>query len=322
MIHSFIYRKGKPLEINVSRQDLAKAVWDKDALVWVDLEDPNEFESEMLVEIFNFHPLAVEDAINDLSQPKLDDYEEYLFLVVHALDFQSQEELKTIEFDIFLNGNYCVTVHKKPIRSVENVREILQKRTTSLLSTGCEMIVHAILDRLVDNFHPILNHYDSKIDELEARIFNNSGNDLLADILHIQKNIWHLRRVIGPQRDTINQLSRSSTPFIKKKNLIYFRDVYDHLFQTYQTTEALCELLNGILQVHFSHASTKLNEVMKTMTVLATMALPSVVIASIYGMNFKAMPELEWEWGYFFAIALMVLSSVIVTIYMKWKKWF
>lgn len=322
MLHSFVYRKGKPLEINVSRQELAKAVWDKEALIWVDLEEPNDFETEALVEIFNFHPLAIEDAVNDLSQPKLDDYEEYLFLVVHAVDMMSKEELVTIELDIFFNKNYVVTVHKKPVRAVAQLRDQITKKVNGHFSDGIEMVVHAILDRLVDNYAPLLNHYDEQIDLVEEKVLTDSQPKFLNEILKLQKNIWHLRRVVGPQRDTINQLSRNVTPFIKKKNLIYFRDIYDHVFQIYQNTEVFCELLNGILQIYFAQGSHKLNEVVKTMTVLATLAMPSVVIASIYGMNFKAMPELEWEWGYFFSLGLMAVSSLIVTVYMKWKKWF
>ncbi len=322
MIHSYIYKKGEPFKSDVSRQELAKAVWDKEAVVWVDLEEPSEFESEMLVEIFNFHPLAVEDSVNDLSQPKLDDYEEYLFLVVHTIDYKSKDELATIELDIFFNKNYVVTVHKKPVKSVEQVRDLLAKKANGFISNGPDMLVHAILDRLVDNFSPVLHLYDERIDELEEKLFNESSTDFLTQILQIQKDIWKLRRVAGPQRDVINQLSRTQTAFIKPKHLIYFRDIYDHLFQTYQTAEGFCELLNGILQVYFSHASTKLNEVMKTMTVIATLAMPSVVIASIYGMNFRKMPELDWEWGYFFALGLMALSSVVTVIYMRTRKWF
>lgn len=322
MLRSFVYRKDKKLDIDVSRQELAKAVWDKEDLVWVDLEEPTEFESEALVEIFNFHPLAVEDAVNDLSQPKLDDYEEYLFLVVHAIDFRSSEELATTELDIFFNRNYVVTVHKKSLRSIEQVREFFPRRVGTLFSSGTEMFVHAILDRLVDNFAPVLNQYDEKIDRLENEIFDQPSSDFLDQILKVQKDIWHLRRVVGPQRETVSQLSRSVTPFIRQKNLIYFRDVYDHLFQIYQTVEGFHELLNGILQVYFSHASAKLNEVIKALTVIATIGLPPVVIASIYGMNFKHMPELNWPLGYIFSLVLMFGSSFLVYLWMKWKKWF
>ena len=322
MIHSFIYRKDKPFEIDVSRQDLARAVWDKEAFVWVDLEDPTEFESETLIEIFNFHPLAVEDAINDLSQPKLDDYEEYLFLVMHGADYTTKDEFATMELDIFFNKNFVVTVHKKPMKSVSQMREIITKKPSGYFHDGPEMLVHAVLDRLVDNFNPLLNRYDEVLDQIEEKVLTETNGEFLKQILQLQKNVWLMRRLIGPQRDTMNQLSRNTTSFIKKKNLIYFRDVYDHLFQIYQTTEAFCEMLTGILQVHFSHASTKLNEVMKTLTVLATMSLPSMVIASIYGMNFKHMPELSWEHGYWFALSLMFLSSTIVVIFMKIKKWF
>lgn len=322
MLNSYIYRKEKPLETNASRQDLAKAVWEKNALVWVDLEEPTEFESETLVEIFNFHPLAVEDSINDLSQPKLDDYEEYLFLVVHAINFESKKELSTVELDIFFNDRYVVTVHKKPLKSIASMRETVSKKPEHYLNGGSDMLVHAILDKLVDNFLPIVTRYDEQIDKIENEIFSDTSTRFLDGVLKIQKDIWSLRRVVGPQRDTINHLSRNTTPFIRRENLIYFRDVYDHLFQIYQTVEGFSELLNGILQVHFSHASTRMNEVIKALTVVATIGLPPVVIASVYGMNFRHMPELGWQHGYLFSLALMFASSAFIFLWMKWKKWF
>ena len=320
MLSSFIFKK-KSVVVNVSRQELAQALRDKEVLVWVDLEDPNEFESDSLVEFFNFHPLAIEDCLNDHSEPKVDDYEEYLFLVVHAVDRTSDEKLRTIELDIFVNKNFVVTFHKEPVHSVVQVREIVSRSLDTFIPDGTDMLVHAILDRLVDNYLPIVTGYERRIDEIEDKLFSDGGNHL-QHILKLQKDILYLRRIIAPQREIMSQLTRSARSFVRPKNLIYFRDIDDHLFRFYQMAEELINLLNGILQIYFSHASAKLNEVIKTLTVIATLGLPSMVIASIYGMNFKIMPELDWEWGYFFSLGLMTLSSAVILIFLKWKKWF
>jgi magnesium transporter len=321
MLTSFVYRK-KGLEWDLSRKDLAKVLWEKDALVWVDLEDPSEFESDLLVELFNFHPLAVEDCLIEHSEPKLDDYDEYLFLVVHAAAKEKGEELKTAELNLFVNKNYVVTFHKQPIPSIQSVRNDVMRRQGTPLSDGTDMLVHAILDRLVDRYLPVLTEHERRIDEIEDKLFEDAGDDVLRRILDAQKDVLFLRRIMSPQRETMSHLSRSAHSFVQSNHLIYYRDIYDHLFRYHQMAEELHGVLNGVLQVYFSHVSFKLNQVIKTLTVIATIGLPPVVIASIYGMNFKAMPELTWEWGYFFSLGLMTLSSIVLVVFMKVKKWF
>jgi len=320
MLTSFVYKK-KALTANPSRQDLARALWDKESLVWVDLESPTEFESEVLIELFNFHPLAIEDCLNDQSEPKIDDYEDHLFLVMHAFNGKSQEELKTIEVDIFVSKNYVVTFHKDPVQSVSQLRDLMHRNSENM-SEGSDMLLHAILDRLVDRYFTVLADQERKIDELEDQLFADTAKDFLPKVLKVQKNVLYLKRIIAPQQETINNLSRSGLGIIRPKRVAYFRDIHDHLFRFYQMADELHSLLNGIIQVHFSHISTKLNEVIKAMTVIATLSLPPMVIASIYGMNFQNLPELSWPWGYYFALGLMTLSSATVVIYMKIKKWF
>ncbi len=324
MITSFFYKKGVETETNLSRARLFSALSEKGGLLWVDLEAPNEFEEETLVEIFNFHPLAVEDCITDQSHPKVDDYEEYLFMVVHAITMKHKgkhEELGTSELDIFIGENYVVTVHRNPMDCVKQARDIAVKKTATVMSGGPDILAHAILDRLVDNYLPVLNDYDVKIDVLEKEMFNHASKNFLQELLQAKQDIFNLRRIIGPQRDTVYSLTRTPNRFIKPKNLMYFRDVYDHLFRIHSMAEAYHENLNNILQVYFSYSSFRLNEVLKHLTVLATVTMPPVVIASIYGMNFKHFPELEWGLGYPFAIALCVLSSFTTLIWMKFKKW-
>ena len=321
MLNTFLYRKGKPLETNISRAQMFECLQEKDCLLWVDFENPSEFESDMLVEIFNFHPLAVEDCIVDLSNPKVDDYEEYLFLVMHAINLKSKEELVTIELDVFLGKNYVVTFHKEPVKSVQQVREAVQKKPDTFLGHGADLLVHAVLDHLVDNYMPVLDQYDHQIDLIEEEMFNHTSKDFLAQLMQVKRDVFNLRRIVAPQRDTVNFLTRNPTPFIKPKHMMYFRDVYDHLFRVYSILEGFHEMMPSILQVYFSHSSHQLNEIMKRMTVLATLTMPSMIIASIYGMNFKHIPELTWDHGYFISLGLMAAISIVMLIWMKLKKW-
>lgn len=324
MIKSFYYKKGAELETDLSRARMLAVVQEKAGLLWVDFECATEFEEEMLVEIFNFHPLAVEDCITDRSQPKVDDYEEYLFLVVHGLKLlekRRQKELSTIELDIFVGTNYVVTFHKEPLAGVAQVREMVLKKTQILMGNTSDLLAHSLLDHLVDSYLPVIHEYDVKIDSLEKHMFRNGSSDYLQTLLQVKQDLFMLRRIIGPQRDTLYFLTRNPSIFIKTKNLMYFRDVYDHLFRINSMAESYHDTLNTILQVYFSYASTKLNEVMKRLTVLATIAMPAMIIASLYGMNFRNMPELYWQHGYLFSIGLMIFTTVGLLVWMKLKKW-
>ena len=232
------------------------------------------------------------------------------------------EELKPIELNLFVSKEYVVTFHKKPLASISQVRdEVIRKKETSILS-GADMLVHSILDRLVDRYLPILTEHERRIDEIEDRLFDGAGADFLRQVLRVQKEVLFLRRIMNPQRETMSHLSRSARSFVRPKNLIYFRDIYDHLFQFHQMAEELHATLNSIMQVHFSHVSHQLNNVIKTMTILATLALPMMVISGIYGMNFPNMPELGWKYGYFLVIALMALVSISLLVWMRMRKWF
>lgn len=326
MLNSFLLKKGKPLETDISRPEMFQALSDKEALLWVDLEDPTEFESDCLVELFNFHELTVEDCLTDYSVPKIDDYEDYLFLVTHALVLRQDQEkqsevLGTIELDTFVGPNYVVTFHKEPMKSVTAVREALKKKPQHYLGQGTDFLLHAILDQLVDHTEPLLTYYDEKLDSLEEEVCNHPRNDFLNTLMQVKKDIFNLRRAIPPQRDLLNQIARQPTNLVRKKNIVYFRDVYDHLLRIYGIAEGFHESITNILQVYFTYSNHRLNEIMKRMTVMATLSMPTIMIASIYGMNFEKMPELDWHFGYPLSILLMAVTSLAMLGWMKLRKW-
>lgn len=320
MLTAWLYKKDRTVETDLSRAALLKALQDKNQFLWVDLENPSEFESDALVEIFNFHDLAVEDCVSDLSHPKVDDYEEYLFMVVHAVDLRDAH-LHTVELDIFLGPNFVVTFHKEPIKSVEMIREQVKRKPETMLSRGGDMLVYNLLDLVVDHYMPILEGYEEVIDQIEDQIFHNADKDCLEEVVQLKRDVFHFRRTIAPQRDALNLLTRTDSPLIKEDNRIYFRDVYDHLFKIYGVIEGFHEAITGVLQAYFSYSSHRLNQTIQRMTIMATLSMPAVMIASIYGMNFQHMPELNHPWGYFGALALMGAISVGMLVWMKWKKW-
>ena len=326
MISTFYYKKGSPFETNLSRERMVSVLMEQDGLLWLDLESPNDFEEDALVEIFNFHALAIEDCLNDRSHPKVDNYEDYLFIVMHGLVVQLAEnekipKLVTQELNIFLGKNYIVTFHKVPVKAVEQVRDVINRKPEIHMSHGADLLLHSILDHLVDNYLPVLDQYDEVIDKLEEDVFDNPSKNYLSMVMQIKRDLFSLRRTMSPQRDILNAFTHSGYQLIKPKHLIYFKDVYDHLFKIYGSIEAMHETITGLLQAYFSYSSNRLNEIMKRMTVLATLTMPSVIIASIYGMNFHNIPGLEWSYGYHTSLILMGVISIIMLIWMKWKKW-
>jgi magnesium transporter len=325
MITSFFYKKGGQVEVNLSRARLLSALAEKDAVLWVDFENPSEFESDTLVEIFNFHPLAVEDCITDHSEPKVDDYEEYLFLVVHALTLlrdNGERELSTIELNLFLGPNYVVTFHKAPIESVTQDVLRTQQKPAGMMSSGADLLVHTLLDHLVDGYLPVFHQYENKADLLEKDMFDKSpSREKLTTLLQLKQDISTLRRIVGPQRDTLHFLTRNAGRFIKAKHLIYFRDISDHLLRISALANGMYDHLTSMMEVYFSYLSSELNVVMKRLTVVATLAMPAIMVASIYGMNFRVIPGATHEYGFW---GIMILTAVVtgfMAVWMKIKKW-
>ncbi|MFH0985825.1 MAG: magnesium/cobalt transporter CorA [Candidatus Omnitrophota bacterium] len=325
MITSFFYKKGGQVETNLSRARLFTALGEKEGILWVDFEDPSEFESDMLVEIFNFHPLAVEDCITDHSEPKVDDYEEYLFLVVHALKMlrdNGDRELSTIELNLFLGANYVVTFHKAPIESVTQDLLRTQQKPAGMMSSGADLLVHTLLDHLVDGYLPVYHQYESRADVLEKDMFDKSpSREKLATLLQLKQDISTLRRIVGPQRDTLHFLTRNAGRFIKAKHLIYFRDISDHLFRISALANGMYDHLTSMMEVYFSYLSSELNVVMKRLTVVATLTMPAIMIASIYGMNFRVLPYANQEHGFWGIVIVTTVVTVGMYCWMKIKKW-
>lgn len=326
MLSTYLYQEGKPLQTDLSRAEMLSALGRRDCLLWVDLEDTNDFESECLVEIFNFHPLAVEDCLSEHSEPKVDDYGDYFFLVMHAAGMVRDEErevdeLNQRELNIFFGKNYVVTFHKTPIGTIQQIREGLIKKPDRFMSCGADMLLHAILDRLVDNYQPVMHQYDKKIEQLEEQTFKNPPADYLSTVTQFKTDLFTLKRIMQPQRELINSLLREASDFINADHRMYFRDIYDHLDRVSGMAEGFHETLSSLLQAYFAYTSHKVNEVMKHLTVLATLAMPAIIIASIYGMNFRYMPGLGSNDGYLLSIAASVGISAGMLLWMKLKKW-
>ncbi|HCM42454.1 MAG TPA: magnesium and cobalt transport protein CorA [Candidatus Omnitrophica bacterium] len=323
MIHSYFYSTETGLKRDVTRAEMHAILKKKQGVLWVDMDEATDLEDELLVEIFNFHELAIEDALNDHCGSKLDDYGDYLFMNMDAVTLKMNEshqrELVSAELSMFLGCNYVVTYHKKTILSILADRLAVEKKPQSQLGEGAGALLHTIIDHLVDSYTSVIHQYEDKVDEIETEIFSD-GSDYLKKLMSVKQDIFKLRRVFSPQRDMLYSLARFRK-LVGTENEFYFRDVYDHLAHIVLMTEAIYENLTGILQVYFSYSSTKLNEVMKRLTVMATLTMPALLIFSLYGMNFEWMPFLKSPAGFWISQAVTFFMAVGMLAFMKYKRW-
>ena len=289
--------------------------------VWVDLEGPTLEEAEILSRVFAFHPLAIEDCWHEPQHPKVDDYDDYLFIVVHGVrEETASEAFDTHELNIFLGHHFLVTFHTLHSRSVDALKGNVQ-RHPHLMARGMDFMLHQILDRVIDNYSPKLEIIEDKIDEIERSIVTDARPELLTRIFDLRRTVAHLRRVATQEREVLIQMSRGDFAFVSDKAQVYYKDIYDHLFRIVEVADNHRETLSVMVQVYVSMVSNQLNHTMRVLTVIATLMLPLTVITGIYGMNFETMPELHWRYGYPLIILVMAIVSGGMLLYFRRRNW-
>ena len=321
MIEIFAYSKEIGLR-KITDSGLLPGLVKEDAeSVWVDLEAATEEEAQILSTVFGFHPLAVEDCIAESHLPKLDDFGDYLFLVLHgARRGEIQGDFTTVEQNFFLGKRYLVSYHQQLSRSINRTKERCLKNSLSM-SRGMEFLLYEILDGTVDNYFPILDDFDEVLNELEHEVVHNPSKDVLNRILSLKRDGLYLRRVTAPQREILNRLSRDPFAVINKRSAIYFRDVYDHLVRISDLADSYKDVTTGLLEAYLSMVSNRLNEIVKVLTVFTAIMMPLTVITGIYGMNFKYLPELDWKYGYHLTIGIMTAVVIGMLTFLRKKKW-
>ncbi len=321
MIRSMVYVNGGKPQIGVPLGQISTDVRAA-GLLWVSLENPTESEIyATLRDTFHFHPLAIEDCLTvGYQAPKIDDFGEYIFVIAHAL--QPGPELNTIELNCFLGKNYLVTSFQSPaLSSIDMVWKKLE-RDERLVSHGADFLLHAILDVMVDEYMPILDQMDEEIETLEDEVISKPQPPILEKILDLKHRIMNLRRIVNPQREVMNRLSRDDFPQIDRKSRIYYRDIYDHLVRIQDLSESIRDIISGSLDIYLSATSNRLNEVMKALTIVSTIFLPMSFFAGVYGMNFHYFPEITWKYGYVMAWAIFLLIPIGMLIFFKKRGWF
>ena len=323
MIHSFVLSDGKLAGRDLEIEALRLVRSDKGLVLWIDLDNPTDEEVKAVLEgVFAFHPLAIEDCLTPSSLPKIEDYEDYLFIVMHAVDFTRDEKFATTELDLFIGKDYLVTFHRTPLKSVQNVIDRVVK-STGVIARGPDRIAHGVLDSLIDLYQPVMTELGAELEEIEeSALAKDSGKQLVNEILQVRGDFARLRHIVRPQRDVIDRLARGDSKLIRALMLPYFRDLRDNLARLDDTASSYHERLLMAFDIYLNKAAFEANEGIKFLTALTAVTLPAVLVGSWYGMNFSHMPELNSPHGYLYACTLTLLSTVAMTIYLKKKKWF
>lgn len=327
MIDTIYQARDGQLRFGLNTEDISAAIQDAGCMLWVDLVDePSEKCEKILTETFGFHPLAVDDALEESHSPKVDDWGDYLYLVLHGIlyDPNMGEPLSTLELDIFLGKNYLVTYRPKGIQAVDRVREACE-RNGRHLKKGPSYLLYWLCDELVSDYLPVMDQIDDKIDDIEDQIFGEMSSSLLGEIFTLKRGLLYLRRIIAPQRETLNKLARGGFAVIDEQAQVYFRDVYDHLVRLYDIAEGMRDLVGGALDAYLSVVNNRMNDVMKTLTVITTLFLPVSFLAGFFGTNFfqPVAPLEAWtSRGTFVAmIVAMVLIPVGMYLWMRKRAW-
>ncbi|MBC8448832.1 MAG: magnesium/cobalt transporter CorA [Chloroflexi bacterium] len=327
MIRSLYRAHDGQVRANVRPDQFAAVLQDAHGLLWVDLMgEPPAACAPILHDTFGFHPLAVDDALEETHVPKVDDWGAYIYLVLHAVvfDVHGVEPLHTLELDVFLGSNYLVTYRTRPISAVDRVWAACQ-RDERHLQRGAARLLYQLADELVADYMPVVEGMDETIDQIEDQIFDSPGPSLLERIFTLKRGLLRLRRMIAPQREVLNKLARGDYAIIGEEDRVFFRDVYDHLVRLHDITESLRDLLGGALDTYLLVISNRMNEVMKTLTLITTLFMPVSFLTGFFGMNFF-QPVLSLEaWtgrmAFLLLLATMVLLPAGMYLWMRRRAW-
>ncbi len=292
--------------------------------LWVDVDSTNRAQLAVLEKIFGFHHLAIEDTLNPETRPKLEDYGEFLFLVIRGIRFVEETDdpydLETSNLYCFLGRDYLVTVHAGPSHSVEEVAERIV-RSPELLGRGAQRLMHAIADAEIDRYFPLLDQIDEFVDGLEERVFADFDRDALRDIFSVKRLTLTLRRHLAPQREVFSTLTNRPSALLAPETQLYFRDIYDHVLRISESLETYRDLLSSTMDSYLTQVSNRLGSVTKALSVVATLSIPFVVVSGMWGMNFETVPLAGAPGGFWVLLLVQLAVGFGLVAFLRWRGW-
>lgn len=288
--------------------------------VWIDVVDPDPERIAEIQSIFPFHPLALEDVYHAMQRPKIEEYDDHLFLVTFGMRSEGGTQFTPQEVDIFLGRGYLVTFHEEPVAVIQEVSERCRKGRIPM-ERGSDHLLHALLDGLIDTYFPLLEAFDAAMEGLERKLVGPPRSELLREIFSTRRRLLDLRRLLLPHAEVLSHLAGREYPWVSPPVRAYFRDVYDHLMRMTESADRYRELLNSAVETYLGQAAESTNRVMKILAVVATLGLPLTVATSFYGMNFEYLPGIHHPFGVGILVGLMVAVEAVLLVLFRRKGW-
>jgi len=296
---------------------------DEPTISWINIDGLHDIETiEKVGGHFGIHPLVLEDIVNTGQRPKAEDFDDYVYIVLKMLYYDAKEkEVRAEQFSLILGSNFLISFQERVGDVFEMVRERIRKGKGHIRKAGADYLAYALMDAIVDQYFIIMEIFGDKMEALEEELVENPTGRTLETIHTMKREMIYFRKQVWPLREVVGGLVRGEFSLISESTAVYLRDVYDHTIQVIDTVESLRDVLGGMLDLYLSTISNRMNEVMKVLTIIATIFIPLTFVAGIYGMNFKYMPELEWHWGYYMIWGVMAVVVVTMVVYFKRRAW-
>ena len=327
MIRSLYYAPGQPIQKDLPHETFPELIQNPQGVLWVDFVGEPPETSLPILQDFKFHPLAIDDALQETHSPKLDDWGDYLYIVLNYMNTEQNGdkwETEVDELDIFLGENYIVTHHDFPISAVEETWAACDRDERNVQG-GPDHLLYKVADYLIAEYMPAVEKIDDAIDQIEDQVFNYPGPRTLEKLFALKRILLTMRRIILPQREVLNKLARDDYKVIDPKDRIFFRDIYDHLVRLHDLNESLRDLVGGVLDTYLSVINNRMNEIMKTLTVITTVFMPLTFVTGFFGMNFfEPLGNLR-NWttnpAFYITMAIMVLLPIGMYIWRRRRTW-
>ena len=322
-IESFDYTKGSLNESVLTNIEDAVSFKLTDSVTWINIDGLNSIkEIENIGKQYDLHPLVLEDIVNTTQRPKIDEYEDYLFVVLKMLYYDKDENIVIEQVSFVLGKNYVLSFQESEGDVFDNVRERLRLGNGRIRGLKSDYLLYALIDAVVDNYFRIIETLGNKIEDLETDLFaGNARDNINIEVQQLKREILKVRRAIFPLRDIINRIEKGEHSLIHKRTITYYRDIYDHLIQVSDNIDIYREMIWSLMDMYMTTISNKMNEVMKVLTIIATIFIPLTFIAGIYGMNFENIPELHYKYSYHVLWGVMILIFIAMLFYFKRRKW-
>jgi len=317
------YDEANMVEKEVTNVNVLRGFLEKPTITWINIDGVHDLEViENIGHIFGLHPLIMEDIANTTQRPKVEDLEDYLFVVFKMLDFDEKAgEINSEQISLILGPNYLISFQEIQTPLFDPIRERIRAGKGRIRKAGPDYVAYTLLDSVVDNYFVLLEKLGEKLEFLEEELVRAPNPDTLQTIHKLKTYMIFMRKSVWPLREVINRLIDGESPLIKSPTMPYLRDIYDHTIHVIDTMETSRDIISGMLDIYLSSISYRLNEIMKVLTIIATVFIPLTFLAGWYGMNFKSMPEFEWRYGYAMVIAVAICMVIAMLVYFKRKRW-